>query len=570
MLTAALTTVFLAAPPVTTSAAPPARAVHEEKLDQPPGPPAAARDETHPPRVMPAVGNLFAPVQVNIDAGGNNIVGDAANEPSIAVDPTAPNRLAIGWRQFATQSSNFRQAGVAYSHDGGRTWTNNGPLQPAQFRSDPVLSADQDGTMYYYSLSSLTTCEFFLSDDGGVSWSSPIPAFGGDKQWFVLDECEGKGRSKVYAYWSIFAGCCGQDTFIRSFDGAQTFTPPAEILETPVFGTLAVGPDRELYIGGIDPSDFSQYVVTRLEMPFDPDQPADFDATIVDLGGSMLLGAGPNPQGLLGQAWIAVDTSGGVTHGNLYLLGSNQSSTGSDPMDVRIARSLDGGQTWGEPVRVNDDASSPSSWQWFGTMSVAPNGRIDVIWNDTREDAFADFSRLYYANSTDGGQTFSENVALTLPFNHFKGYPMQNKLGDYYEMVSDDVGAHVAFAATFNDEQDVYYLRIGDYDCNGNGVGDAEDIAAGDAGDCNDNGIPDSCEIAAGTVLDRDGDGVPDECVIAGDVDGDGDVDFNDLLLVLAAWGDCPDPPAACPADVDGDGTVGFPDLLMLLANWTV
>ncbi|NNM26749.1 MAG: hypothetical protein HKO59_12330, partial [Phycisphaerales bacterium] len=85
MLTAALTTVFLAAPPVTTPAAPPARAVHEEKLDQPPGPPAAARDETHPPRVMPAVGNLFAPVQVNIDAGGNNIVGDAANEPSIAV-----------------------------------------------------------------------------------------------------------------------------------------------------------------------------------------------------------------------------------------------------------------------------------------------------------------------------------------------------------------------------------------------------------------------------------------------------------------------------------------------------
>ena len=35
----------------------------------------------------------FFAVQVNIDAFGQNIVGDAANEPSIAVDPTDPERL---------------------------------------------------------------------------------------------------------------------------------------------------------------------------------------------------------------------------------------------------------------------------------------------------------------------------------------------------------------------------------------------------------------------------------------------------------------------------------------------
>ncbi len=46
--------------------------------------------------------------QVNVNAQGLNILGDAANEPSIAVDPTAPNRIAIGWRQFDTIASNFR------------------------------------------------------------------------------------------------------------------------------------------------------------------------------------------------------------------------------------------------------------------------------------------------------------------------------------------------------------------------------------------------------------------------------------------------------------------------------
>lgn len=53
------------------------------------------------------------------------------------------------------------------------------------------------------------------------------------------------------------------------------------------------------------------------------------------------------------------------------------------------------------------------------------------------------------------------------------------------------------------------------------------------------------------------------------DLSGDGAVDFNDLLLLLAAWGACPDPcPPVCPADLSGDCEVSMPDLLQLLAEW--
>lgn len=53
------------------------------------------------------------------------------------------------------------------------------------------------------------------------------------------------------------------------------------------------------------------------------------------------------------------------------------------------------------------------------------------------------------------------------------------------------------------------------------------------------------------------------------DIDGDGTVGFDDLLVLLGAWGPCPPPPAECAADVDGDGIVGATDLVALLAAWS-
>jgi WD40 repeat protein len=53
-----------------------------------------------------------------------------------------------------------------------------------------------------------------------------------------------------------------------------------------------------------------------------------------------------------------------------------------------------------------------------------------------------------------------------------------------------------------------------------------------------------------------------------GDVNSDGLVNAEDLLLLLAAWGECPGGGEPCPADFNGDGLVGTADLLLLLANW--
>lgn len=49
-----------------------------------------------------------------------------------------------------------------------------------------------------------------------------------------------------------------------------------------------------------------------------------------------------------------------------------------------------------------------------------------------------------------------------------------------------------------------------------------------------------------------------------GDIDGNGEVAFDDLLEVLSAWGICP----GCPADLNFDDQVTFDDLLVVLSAW--
>lgn len=401
----------------------------------------------------------FNSVQVNTAANGMNIVGDAANEPSLAVSPVDPDLIVIGWRQFASVNNGFREAGVGFSTDAGASWTYPGNIEPGVFRSDPVLGVDRNGTFYYASLKVINgndlSEQFFTSTDGGATWSDPVEAFGGDKLWFTVDNSSGSGDGHVYSVWNTAGNPFFPATFNRSINRAQSFQLPLEIPQRPVFGTAAVGPDGELYVVGTSAGQMwllrSDNARNALEMP-------TFDqVTAIDLGGPLRIGSSINPAGLLGQAWVAVDHSDTSSRGNVYVLASIDPA-GADPLDVILIRSEDSGVTFSQPLRINDDATDNGAWQWFGTLSVAPNGRLDVIWYDTRNDATSSTSQVFYTFSNDRGQNFMPNMVATPAFDQSLGYPTQNKLGDYIDMKSDLDGAHIAYAATFNGEQDVYYL----------------------------------------------------------------------------------------------------------------
>src|SRR5437773_6161497 len=229
--------------------APTLKAPKNEPLETYDNPPAPPRTMETSPRMISQFG-AFTSFQANVDANGNNILGDAANECSISVDPTNGSKMTIAWRQFNDVASNFRQGGWGYTSDGGTTWTFPGVLENNVFRSDPVTNSNETGTFFYLSLLQSFCDNIWRSINGGQSWTelqADGAAGGGDKEWFTIDKTNGPGHGFQYQS-NDNATCNGSGIFQRSPDGGVTWQTPISIPNSPEIGTLDVDTNGNLFV----------------------------------------------------------------------------------------------------------------------------------------------------------------------------------------------------------------------------------------------------------------------------------------------------------------------------------
>src|SRR5439155_8951058 len=181
---------------------------------------------------------------------------------------------------------------------------------------------------------------------------------------------------KSHIYWA------------RSRDGGRSFSPARRISDQPggaaddsntVEGAMpAAGPGGEVYVVWAGPKGLVFKKSSDGGWSFGEDRilaqtPGGWDFPVAGLSRHN------------GLPVTGVDRSRGPHRGSLYVTWIDKRH--GDP-DVFLLASRDGGSTWSEPVRVNDDAKGNGKEQLFAWLAVDPrDGSVNVIFYDRRHQA---------------------------------------------------------------------------------------------------------------------------------------------------------------------------------------
>ena len=437
-------------------------------------------------------------VQVNVDADGCDIAGDAANEVSLVADPRDPNILAAGWRQFTDRDVSNREAGYAFSRDGGRTWTFPGVLEHfpdiyAPFMaSDPALAASGDGDFYYASLVWDTAdldrgVMLSRSRDGGRHWLflSTVGAYTDnmmpDKEWLVVDTTGGPNDGTIYVTYTNGEHAPNFVYLRRSTDGGATFEDAVQVTRFPGEHTAmpVIATDGTVFLVTLNINPANGFLNVRRSINAErPHTPLRFGRPTKLHSAAVMGGWGQIPVGLHVPT-IAADCSDSRYRGAVYVAYTRAGWMGVT--NIAVARTHDSGETWEVTPAINRRGFLKKRDCFMPTLSVAPDGRVDVTWFDRRDDPDNLFVAVYYSYSLDGGETWQPNVRLTDSFDPTTGYPaLSHKIGEYNAAHSTTERLRLVYTGTYDGDQNLYCLRYAPYlgDLNGDRVVNRRDLDA--------------------------------------------------------------------------------------------
>ena len=140
------------------------------------------------------------------------------------------------------------------------------------------------------------------------------------------------------------------------------------------------------------------------------------------------------------------------SNGTIYLLW-NTGSSARGPERIYFAKSTDGGNTYSTKVDVS--TAPAGTHHAFPAIAATGNGDVRISWMDARTaNGGIDKWNVYYRSSTNGGASWSPEVDLSTFVSGFS-YILQDgfrfPFGDYYEIDIDEQGTnHVIFGEAQN------------------------------------------------------------------------------------------------------------------------
>jgi len=374
---------------------------------------------------------VLAPVQVS--PGPNS-----ADTAPIAADPSNPRNIIVGSDDYNCGPEGAESLGFFITLDGGSAWSqycmparsNNGQLYLPGL--GPILGYDLNGVAYiagWYadnSSGSNVVFEGFEKSSDGVHWSLPAPAvyrkdYGPNCDWLAVDT----SPSSPYAN-SVYISCVmsgrkdSQLVVSHSNDGGATWhqvnvAPPQVYPAEPLYQSMTVGKDGTIYLAWLYCQEDNGCGNGPASVMFSRSSDGgDTWSRPSPLARVTLVYPLPNvPDGFVPDTpAIGVDTGDGPYAGNLYVSMYNWTGTF---MQVVVARSTDGGNTWSKLVPVAPPSDTHD--QFFPWLSVSPTGQVGVAWLDRRNDPANINYQAFAGISSDGGLSFEPNVPLTDVFS---------------------------------------------------------------------------------------------------------------------------------------------------------
>jgi hypothetical protein len=299
---------------------------------------------------------------------------------------------------FINYINNNDGQSISFSDDNGANWTES---VIANLGSSTVLDKNHlwidnsqrsnfEGNLYcgWIDIGGTNNLEIVISrsTDNGANWSNPLSISGNTNAGSHnqgVNICTGP-EGEVYAIWAVYDNWGPNNVdyretaigFASSTNGGQNFNQAQRIIDN---------------IQGIR------------------NDPGNHAANIT--GKDMRVNSFPS---------MAVDISGGINDGNIYVVWSNVGEPGvniGNDVDVYLIRSEDEGANWSNPIRINQDATGQAFVHYFPWITCDPvTGDLSVIFYDDRNVEGAQVE-VFVAISQDGGDTWSDfrvsDVAFT-------------------------------------------------------------------------------------------------------------------------------------------------------------
>ena len=370
-------------------------------------------------------------LRVNDRSQDENPSQTTQSETAVAV---YGSHVVVGWNDSG-QIYRGSLTGYGYSMDGGKTFTDGGVIPPVRggFNAgDPDIAVDREGNFYFSQISIDAQGIAFIgvakSTDGGRTFSPPVNASRNvsgpdsfqDKEFITADVTGGRFDGNVYVSWTSFSETGSQIMFARSTNGGRTFEPAIGISPPGrnIQGAIPrVGPSGEVYVAWED------FNTPGIRIAKSTDGGRTFGAegvgnTLVaplEFIGQPSSEATCQGRGILNGYIDAVfefpSLAINPVNGEVYVT-YNSNPPGVDQADIYFARSSNGGRSWAESIRINDDRTTND--QWMPAVTVAPDGTLAVIWYDRRLDPNNNMKfDVYMAVSQDGGRTWLPNKRVT-------------------------------------------------------------------------------------------------------------------------------------------------------------